>query len=235
MMEHKGYTGKITAVDEKQGLLHGEVVGINDVVTFQGKSVAELAEAFRDSVEDYLAFCEEQNEAPEKPYSGKFLLRIPADLHRRASLAAKQARESLNSWVASAIKARLNEGPTAGQELRGAPPEDLLEAARAIALLAQVEGRPSVHLARAQARQVLREELLAQLEARFSDPLARATEFQAWPSFLPPSSELDPLRSEVYRLLLERLQRHRSGGKGTTRAPTSRVPREPVSETEETE
>jgi predicted HicB family RNase H-like nuclease len=111
MMQYKGYTGKITSVDEKHGVLHGEVSGINDVVTFAGETAAELAQAFRDSVDDYLAFCEEQGEAPEKPLSGKFLLRIPPELHLKASLAAKQAGESLNSWVASAIRERLAEGP----------------------------------------------------------------------------------------------------------------------------
>ena len=106
MMEYKGYTGRITALDESQGILHGEVADINDVVTFQGQTPEELVRAFRDSVDDYLAFCEERSEAPEKPYSGKFLVRIPPVLHRRAALAAKKAGESLNAWVASAIAAK---------------------------------------------------------------------------------------------------------------------------------
>ncbi len=66
MMEYRGYTGRVTAVDAEQGILHGEVAGINDVVTFQGKSPEGLIQAFRDSVEDYLAFCEERSEPPEK-------------------------------------------------------------------------------------------------------------------------------------------------------------------------
>jgi predicted HicB family RNase H-like nuclease len=70
MMEYKGYRGRITALDDRQNILHGEVVGINDVVTFQGKTSAELVQAFHDSVDDYLAFCEERSEVPEKPYSG---------------------------------------------------------------------------------------------------------------------------------------------------------------------
>jgi predicted HicB family RNase H-like nuclease len=107
MMEYKGYTGQITAVDEKQGIIHGEVVGITDVVTFQGKTSAELVQAFRDSVDDYLAFCEERSEAPDKPFSGKFLVRILPALHQRAALAAKKAGESLNAWVASAIEEHL--------------------------------------------------------------------------------------------------------------------------------
>lgn len=111
MMEYKGYTGKITSLDEKRGVLFGEVAGINDVVTFEGSTAAELSQAFRDSVDDYLAFCEDEGEAPEKPLSGKFLLRIPPELHLKASLAARQAGESLNAWVAASIRAYLGEGP----------------------------------------------------------------------------------------------------------------------------
>jgi predicted HicB family RNase H-like nuclease len=111
MMEYRGYTGRVTAVDEGAGIFHGEVTGIHDVVTFEGKSPEELIQAFHASVDDYLAFCEERSEAPEKPYSGKFLVRIPPALHQQAAQAAKRAGESLNAWVASAIKARFGREP----------------------------------------------------------------------------------------------------------------------------
>jgi predicted HicB family RNase H-like nuclease len=58
-------------------------------------------------VDDYLAFCAERSEFPEKPYSGKFLLRISPALHQQAALAARRASESLNAWIASAIGAYL--------------------------------------------------------------------------------------------------------------------------------
>ena len=74
------------------------------VVTFQGGSVKTLKKAFRDSVDDYLAFCEERNEAPEKPFSGKFNVRLDPELHREAYAAARTAKMSLNTWVAEAIK-----------------------------------------------------------------------------------------------------------------------------------
>ena len=51
------------------GIFHGEIINIRDVITFQGQSVAELTKAFRDSIEDYLQFCEERGESPEKPFS----------------------------------------------------------------------------------------------------------------------------------------------------------------------
>ena len=57
-MKYKGYTGHVMFDDEAE-IFHGEVLGIRDVVTFQGKSVKELEKAFRDSVDDYLEFCAE--------------------------------------------------------------------------------------------------------------------------------------------------------------------------------
>ena len=81
MMEYKGYIGKV-AIDDEAGILYGEVINIRDVITFEGTSVAELQIAFHESVDDYLAFCTERGESPEKPFSGKFVVRLPAELHR---------------------------------------------------------------------------------------------------------------------------------------------------------
>ena len=75
-MEHRGYTG-VSFVDEESESLYGHVIGLRDVITFQGDSVAELSQSFRDSVDDYLEFCQSLGRSPEKPYSGRFLLRIP--------------------------------------------------------------------------------------------------------------------------------------------------------------
>ena len=61
MMEYKGYIGKVE-FDDQAGIFHGEVVNTRDVITFQGESVAELKKAFRESVDDYLAFCKERGE-----------------------------------------------------------------------------------------------------------------------------------------------------------------------------
>ena len=73
MLNHKGYTGHVEFNDEA-GIFHGEVLDLNDVVTFQGRTVEELERAFRESVEDYLAFCQERGEAPDKPFSGRLMV-----------------------------------------------------------------------------------------------------------------------------------------------------------------
>ena len=103
MMEYKGYIGKVE-FDDEAAIFHGEVVGTRDVITFQGKSVAELKKAFRDSINDYLSFCADRGEEPDKPFSGQFVARVSPELHRRASLAASLAGKSLNAWVAEQLQ-----------------------------------------------------------------------------------------------------------------------------------
>jgi predicted HicB family RNase H-like nuclease len=98
MMEYKGYIGKVE-IDEDAGLFHGEVINVRDVITFEGKTVRELRRAFRESVDDYLAFCVARSEDPEKPFSGKFVVRVPPALHRKIYAQARLANKSLNRWV----------------------------------------------------------------------------------------------------------------------------------------
>ena len=101
-MEYKGYVGKVE-FDEEAGILHGDVIGIRDIVTFQAESVSEVEQAFRDSVDDYLAFCKKRKEKPDKPCSGKFLVRVNSDLHRRINVLAGVTGKSLNSVVAECL------------------------------------------------------------------------------------------------------------------------------------
>lgn len=103
MMKYKGYTGHVVYDDEAK-IFHGEVLGIKDVVTFQGTTVDEIEQAFKDSVEDYLAFCAERGEEPDRPFSGKFNLRIPPELHAKLSIAAQLHGESLNNYIAKMLR-----------------------------------------------------------------------------------------------------------------------------------
>ncbi|MCI0473277.1 MAG: type II toxin-antitoxin system HicB family antitoxin [Ignavibacteria bacterium] len=97
-MKFKGYLAHII-YDDQAGIIHGEVINIRDVITFQGKSVDELKKAFEESVEDYLDFCKERNEEPDKPFSGKFTVNISPEQHRKIILAAENSGKDLNSWI----------------------------------------------------------------------------------------------------------------------------------------
>jgi len=103
-MKYKGYEATVKFDDEAE-LFHGEVINTRDVVTFQGKSVSELKKAFRDSVEDYLDFCREMNEEPNKPFSGNFVLRISPELHQKLYKRAKSSGKSLNSLIEESLEA----------------------------------------------------------------------------------------------------------------------------------
>jgi predicted HicB family RNase H-like nuclease len=104
MMEYKGYVGKVE-FDDEAGIFHGEVLDTRDVITFQGKSVAELKTAFQESIDDYLAFCKQRGEEPNKPFSGQFVTRIPPELHRQVNMAASMSGKSLNAWVVEKLQA----------------------------------------------------------------------------------------------------------------------------------
>ena len=103
MMKYKGYFGKVE-FDAEADVLHGEVIGIRDVVTFEGKSTAEVRQAFRESVDDYLAFCAERGEEPDKPCSGKFVVRLDSDLHRQVNTLAGISGKSLNAFVTECLE-----------------------------------------------------------------------------------------------------------------------------------
>ncbi|MEA1911597.1 MAG: type II toxin-antitoxin system HicB family antitoxin [Spirochaetota bacterium] len=102
MMEYKGYIGDVN-FDSEAHLFHGEVINTRDVITFQGKSVDELEKAFIDSVEDYLEWCKEDGVSPEKPYSGKFNLRLSPELHKEVAITAKKMKISINKFVEKAV------------------------------------------------------------------------------------------------------------------------------------
>lgn len=109
-MKYKGYHGQVT-YDEEAKLFHGEVAGIRDVITFQGTSVEELEQAFKDSIDEYLDFCKELGRAPEKPFSGKLVLRLPPEIHERAAYEAKCHGVSLNTWIKVGIQQLLTPPP----------------------------------------------------------------------------------------------------------------------------
>ena len=107
MMKYKGYSGRVEYDDEAK-ILHGEVLDTKDVITFQGTTVDEIESAFRESIDDYLAFCRERGEEPDKPFSGKFILRISPELHHKLANEARKSDKSLNNWVTGVLKASVH-------------------------------------------------------------------------------------------------------------------------------
>ncbi len=95
---YHGYLGR-ASYDTEAGLFHGTVLGTRDVITFQGRDMASVGSAFKDSVDDYLEFCRVRGESPDKPFSGQFVARIAPRTHRQISALAQAEGKSLNQFV----------------------------------------------------------------------------------------------------------------------------------------
>jgi predicted HicB family RNase H-like nuclease len=98
MFTYKGYTGHLE-IDPDAGILFGRVLDIKDVITFQGETIEEARQAFEDSVDDYLEFCVELGQSPDKPFSGKLPFRTTPEIHRQITIAATTQGKSINSWM----------------------------------------------------------------------------------------------------------------------------------------
>ena len=103
ILSYKGYQGRFE-YDPDADIFHGDVLHINDVVTFQGRSIDELKTALAESVEVYLEYCEKKGRSPEKPFSGTFNVRLTPEIHQRIAMQAAEAGVSLNKWVAKILE-----------------------------------------------------------------------------------------------------------------------------------
>lgn len=102
-MTRDGYVA-VVSLDEEAGLFHGEIVNTRDVLTFQGRSLDELREAFNDTLDDYAAWCAERGRTPERPYSGAVTLDLGPDLHRRLSVTAARLGITLDAFVRDQVE-----------------------------------------------------------------------------------------------------------------------------------
>lgn len=98
VLMYKGYTGRIE-IDLDADILFGRVIDIIDVITFQGNTIVEARQAFQESIDDYLSYCEELGQEPERPFSGKISFRTTPDRHRHIFVAAALLGKSVNAWV----------------------------------------------------------------------------------------------------------------------------------------
>lgn len=102
-MKYKGYIARIE-YDEEDRIFVGHLAGIKDIVGFHGSTVDELESAFHESVDNYIAISEETGRTPQKPYSGKLMLRIPPEVHAAVATAAQVHGKSLNQWASDTLR-----------------------------------------------------------------------------------------------------------------------------------
>ncbi len=102
-MTYKRYAARIEYSDEDKCFV-GHIAAIQDIVGFHGESVTILRESFEEAVDDYLETCEKLNRAPQKPYSGNLMLRIPPRIHAAVAAAAEVSGKSINQWATDMFK-----------------------------------------------------------------------------------------------------------------------------------
>lgn len=103
VMHYDKYVARIE-YDETSDLFHGRVLGIKDVVEFYGATTKDLHQEFKTSIEEYKEMCREDGVATEKPFTGKFTLRVTEEDHRHLALAAELQNKSLNSWASQVLR-----------------------------------------------------------------------------------------------------------------------------------
>ena len=107
VLKYNDFIATVKYSDEDEAFI-GRIEGINSVVSFEGQTIQELKSAFKEAVESYLDFCTRKGILePQKSYTGVFNVRIDADLHRRAVMAARTAGSSLNAFVKKSIERNL--------------------------------------------------------------------------------------------------------------------------------
>ncbi|MGB0385434.1 MAG: type II toxin-antitoxin system HicB family antitoxin [Ardenticatenaceae bacterium] len=106
MFKYKGYQG-VVEFDYDANIFFGEVANLRDVITFQGTSVKELVQSFRDSVDEYLKFCEELGRTPETPFSGQLLVQVTPQIHREIANHARRRNISLEAWASDTLQKAL--------------------------------------------------------------------------------------------------------------------------------
>ncbi len=98
MMKYKGYLGKVV-YDDLAKIFHGDVIGLRAVITFQGKTVDEIEQAFKDSIDTYIDWCKERNVLAEKSFSGNLHIRLSPKDHEKLTKEAAARDMSLNAFI----------------------------------------------------------------------------------------------------------------------------------------
>ena len=105
-MKYKGYFGE-AFYDDTIKMFSGKVSNARAIGTFYGTSVQDVEREFHKTVDYYLDMCKRKGVEPEKPFSGRFNLRIPPDLHRRIYQSAREENKSINTWLVEQLESTI--------------------------------------------------------------------------------------------------------------------------------
>jgi predicted HicB family RNase H-like nuclease len=105
-LEYKGYLGT-AELSEVDGVFHGKLAFVRDLVTYESKTAEGLVRAFHDAVDDYLADCDAEGREPDRPFKGQFNVRTRPELHRAYARLAAERGVSLNEVITDTLEKAL--------------------------------------------------------------------------------------------------------------------------------
>ena len=107
MMEYKGFVAAVE-FDQSTETLHGRAMnsGPYPIATFEATDARDLRREFQRSIDEYLAWCDEDGVQPRKPFSGELNVRLGSELHAAVAAAALTEGLSINSWIAEVLRHR---------------------------------------------------------------------------------------------------------------------------------
>lgn len=107
-LSYKGYNGSCE-VNFEDECLHGKILFIDDLITFEGETPSQLSEAFKAAVDRYCEHCAKTGRPANKPYRGSFNVRTGPEIHKRIAAAAHSMGIGLNDFVVKSINTQLEQ------------------------------------------------------------------------------------------------------------------------------
>lgn len=108
-LKYKGYTGTVE-IDLNDDILFGHVLFIDDFISFEGQTIRELQESFKNTIDEYLEDCKALGLKPNKPLSGQFSIRTTPDNHKKLAEEAADADLSINDLMNKIIEDHICNG-----------------------------------------------------------------------------------------------------------------------------
>ena len=65
-LKYRGYLGSVK-YDESDNMLYGEILNVNDSISYEGETLEELQKAFETEVDRYVEFCKQVNKPFNEP------------------------------------------------------------------------------------------------------------------------------------------------------------------------
>ena len=115
ILKYKDYEGT-AELDMSRGVCRGKILFINDLVTYEAATPADLQREFEAAVDDYVDTCNAVGNEPQRPFRGAFNVRVPKLLHRSAAMRAVADCTSLNEVVVPALADYLNMHPSVSDD-----------------------------------------------------------------------------------------------------------------------